>query len=264
MVMDGEMTEVRRPFFSIVTATLNSEATVSDTIDSIYSQTCQDFEHIVIDGKSYDDTINLVNTHSLLRSRVIEQTPAGIYQAFNRGVQAARGQYIGFLSSDDIFFDRNVLSLYKERALQTRFKAIYGDLVLTARTDLSKIRRVWKENQEESQSILKGWMPPHPTLYVHRDIFSLVGNFDTAFKIAGDYDFIIRLLQTIPPGKIGKINYPAVKMRGGGASSNGFFAFINKATEDYRVLKKNGYNPNKVLPLKWLRKVPQFLTRGSN
>src|ERR1700704_1700680 len=120
---------------SVVTITLNSAATIADTLRSVASQTYPDVEHLVIDGNSSDDTLSIVQEHGRSGIRVLSEPNGGIYQAMNKGLRLAQGELVGFLNADDVYQDAQVLAEVARAAQDRRVDAIYGDLVYVSRTN---------------------------------------------------------------------------------------------------------------------------------
>lgn len=207
---------------SIITPSYNSVKTISDTINSIISQTHQDIEYLVIDGASKDETVAIVSEYQKkFPIRLISEKDAGIYDAMNKGVKMATGDIVGILNSDDFYYDNNVLS-----KINNVFKnnpdvdAVYGDLIYVDQDDITKQTRYWKSGEYKESKINGGWIIPHPTFFVRREVYERSSKiFDTSFSLAADYEFILRSL------KVNKIRVKylpeiIVKMRAGGASGS--------------------------------------------
>ena len=161
---------------------------------------------------------------------------SGIYDALNKAILRANGEWIGLLHSDDLYPNDEVLKLVFEASVGK--DAIYGDLQYVQASDVSKVLRYWKSGAFSPTLLLKGWMPPHPTLFLRKAIYERIGEFDTQFKIAADYDFILRVFQ-IPNLKIHYLPQVLMLMRQGGASSK-VSNLVAKSKEDLRIMRKNG------------------------
>lgn len=243
---------------SIITATYNCEDVIESALNSVAEQIYNDIEHIVIDGLSTDRTIQILKNRNV---KLISERDDGIYDALNKGVKISSGDVIGFLHADDEFASRNVISKIAEVfQSDSSVSAVYGDLVYVLRKDSSRIIRYWKSKSYNDKLIGKGWMPPHPTLYVRKDFYQKVGGFSLNYKIASDYFFILSLF-TLPNFKSVHLPEILVKMKLGGESNHSIKAILKKSHEDWSILRKLGFNTIfslKVLMLKNLSKLNQF------
>lgn len=221
--------------FSILTVTYNSLSTLKDSYASLSSQDFTQWEWVVQDGGSTDGTIDWLTSLSDSRINWVSVPDKGIYDALNKALCRAKGDWIGLLHSDDVYPDNGVLN--RVFACSKGKDVIYGDLKYVHAGDLTKVIRYWKSGLFETKMIRRGWMPPHPTLFLHKDLYERVGFFDTQFKIAADYDFILRVFQ-VPYVKVGYLPTVLMLMRQGGASSK-FSNLFAKSLEDLQVLKKN-------------------------
>jgi glycosyltransferase len=186
----------------------------------------------------------------------VSEKDHGIYDALNKAVRRASGEWIGLLHSDDLYPNAEVLNLVL--AATPGNDAIYGDLKYVQAADVTKVLRHWQSGTFSPTLLRKGWMPPHPTLFLRKEIYVQAGAFDTQFKIAADYDFILRVFQ-IPHLKIHYLPQVLMLMRQGGASSK-VSNLVAKSKEDLRVLRKNGLPfPLLVLLRKIGSKIKQFV-----
>lgn len=247
--------------FTIITAVYNRDATIGQAIDSVAAQSHRDVEHLVIDGASTDGTLQEIDTRRHSGMRVISEPDQGIYDALNKGVAAAEGDVIGLMHSDDFFAHRDVLANVSNCFAQTGADAVYGDLDYVSAHDTDNIIRRWKSGAYDRRKLGRGWMPPHPALFVRRDVFASHGNYDTSYSIGSDYDAMLRWLWT---GKISAAYLPEVlvKMRVGGESNRSIDRIITKSRDDYRALRSNGVGGIGTLARKNLSKLPQFLYKG--
>jgi len=245
---------------SIITACYNSSATIIDTLKSLEQQTYADIEYIIVDGASKDNTLDVIKANCSRVSFVISERDNGIYDALNKGVAAATGDVVGFLHSDDLFASPYIVQNIVDCFNQNNVDAVYGDLEYVDKTDTSKIVRLWRSGLYERKQLTNGWMPPHPTFYMKRELYSKFGFFDLNFRIAADYDSILRYLWV---NKITLAYIPSVliKMRVGGASNRSLKNIYLKSKEDILALKKNGVFWPKALLFKNLSKIPQFFMR---
>lgn len=245
---------------SIITATYNSASTVVDAIESVNNQTYDNIEHIIIDGASKDDTINVVKRVGKRVTTIISEPDKGIYDALNKGINAATGDVIGFMHSDDIFYDTQVVEKIANAFIVNGTDSVYGDLEYVQKNDTNKVIRKWVSGNFTRDKIKNGWMPPHPTFYMSRKKYKDLGGFNLGYKIAADYDSILRYLYT---GKLTTHYIPEtlVKMRVGGASNRSVANIIQKSKEDIKVLKNSNVPWFKALVMKNLTKVSQFFKK---
>jgi glycosyltransferase involved in cell wall biosynthesis len=242
---------------TVITATYNSISSIRDTYESIASQDYKEIEWIVIDGESTDGTIDYLRSIQHKISKLISEKDNGIYHALNKGLQLATGDIIGFLHSDDVFANEEIISGIAKLFQEQQIGGVYGDLEYISQNKNKDVIRKWKSNDFNSDQIKKGWMPPHPTLFLKREIYEKFGNFDENMKISADYDFILRIMKS---PEIYYHYFPTVitKMKMGGASSS-LQNIKQKMKEDILALKKNKIsNPYRVIIQKNLAKVGQF------
>ena len=246
--------------WSIITAVYNREATVAQAIASVAAQSHGNVEHLIIDGASTDGTLDAVRRLARPGMRVISEPDRGIYDALNKGIRAASGEVVGLVHSDDFFAHDRVLEKVAFAFATTGADAVYGDLDYVAAADTSKIIRHWKSGEFKPQRLARGWMPPHPTLFVRRDAMMRLGLYDTEYRIAADYDAILRWFGK---GGLSLVYVPdvLVKMRVGGESNRSLERILRKSREDYRALRSNGVGGMRALAWKNLSKLPQFLTK---
>lgn len=244
---------------SIITACFNSEDTLRDAIESVLSQDYDNIEYIIVDGASTDGSMIIVESYGGRINKVISEPDHGIYDALNKGVAESTGDYIGFVHSDDVLASIDVISsLVKVLNENPKADAVYGDLNYVKATDLNSIFRRWVSKPFKFSLLKMGWMPPHPTLYLSKSYYQELGAFDLSFKIAADYESILRYFSQpgFAPVYIPKV---MVNMRIGGASNGSLKAILRKMKEDYRAIKMNLLPlPLKVLLLKNLSKLKQF------
>jgi glycosyltransferase involved in cell wall biosynthesis len=244
---------------SIITATYNSEKHIQGVIASIASQTYKNIEWVVVDGASKDATVNVIKENYTGELNILSEPDKGIYDALNKGLTLATGDIIGFLHSDDFFENETVIERIATQFQLNNCDGVYGDLRYVNVEDTAKIVRYWKSNPFHSSLLKKGWMPAHPALFLKKEVYQKHGNFDTSFKIAADYDFMLRILKD----EILKFHYlPEVitNMRVGGAS-NTLGNIKQKMKEDLTALKKNGVGGVSTLARKNISKITQFFLK---
>lgn len=247
---------------SIITVSLNSELNIKTCIESVLSQNYCDIEYIIIDGNSSDNTLSTIKEYQQSYSfiKLISEDDKGIYDALNKGINLASGDVIGFVHSDD-FLDSNciisdIVSIMKSKGAD----GVYGDLQYVKRNYTSKIIRTWKSRSFYPEMIKKAWMPPHPTLFLRKEVFEKHGYFDTSYNISADYEFILRIFKD----QFLKFEYlPKVitTMRLGGISNRSLKNILNKTLEDYRAMKKHQVGNIITLARKTFSKLDQYFKR---
>lgn len=246
---------------SIVTAVYNRRATIAQAIASVQAQTWPHVEHLVIDGASTDGTLAVVERARHQRMRLVSEPDTGIYDALNKGVALATGDVVGLMHSDDFFAHCRVLEKVAAAFGAVDALAAYGDLDYVSAEDETRIVRRWRSGTYEPAKLRRGWMPPHPALFLRREVFERHGAYDTRFRIAADYDAILRWFsrEDLRPVYIPEV---LVKMRLGGESNRSVRKILRKTGEDYRALRINGVGGIGALALKNLSKVGQFVPAG--
>jgi glycosyltransferase involved in cell wall biosynthesis len=222
---------------SILTVTYNSLTTLKEAYASLLGQSFKDWEWIVQDGGSTDGTLEWLESLSDTRVNWVSEKDHGIYDALNKAVGRAKGEWIGLLHSDDLYPNAEVLSQVVA-ALKTTIDGVYGDLNYVLEKDTQKVLRHWQSEAFSPTLLRKGWMPPHPTLFLRKEVYAKVGGFDTRYRIAADYDFILRVFQT-PHLKIHYLPQVLMLMRQGGASSK-LSNLVSKSKEDLQIMRANG------------------------
>ena len=242
------------PKVSIITATFNNGSTITDTIKGLEMQS-RPFEWIVQDAMSKDDTLKMVESSSL-NAHVVSEKDGGLYDALNRAVKRCSGEIIGLCHADDVLASEAIIAKVESHfENHPEAQALYFDLEYW-NADFSKRIRQWKSGVQEN--MVFGWMPPHPTLFVRKNIFDTVGYYKTNMGSAADYEWMLRAIQVhkIPFDYIPLL---AVKMRVGGMSSSGFKSRIEAVKGDYLAWRMNGYSmPIFQVGIKKLRKISQF------
>lgn len=244
---------------SVITAVYNNVTEIEAALQSVLLQRGIAVEPIVIDGDSTDGTREVLENYRHRLGSYVSARDGGIYPALNRGLSLATGDYVGFLHSDDLFASCDALTTLLGGLGDARPDAVWGDLNYVRKTDPSVIVRRWSSTPFEPKLLRRGWMPPHPALYVRRDRFLEMGGFDETMRIAADYDFILRLFAgssdlRYVPGTV-------VNMRTGGASNRSLRAIVRKSREDVRALRRSGLPIIPALLGKNLLKVQQFFRR---
>ena len=246
--------------FSILTVVYNRAATIAQAVESLAAQSHSDVEHIVQDGGSTDGTLERIAAVAHGRMSVVSERDAGIYDALNRASARATGDVIGVLHSDDFFAHDAVLAHVAEVFAATGADAVYGDLDYVSAADTTRVVRRWRSGPYDPRRLRRGWMPPHPALFVRRSVIERWGAYDTRYRIAADYDSILRYF-----GKGGctaaYLPETLVKMRVGGESNRSLERILLKSREDLRALRANEVGGVAALAWKNLSKVGQFVRR---
>lgn len=229
------------------------------TVESVLAQDYPHVEYIVVDGHSTDRTLDILKGYGKRIHRILSEPDEGIYDALNKGIAMATGDVVGLLHSDDIYAFPGVLSMVAETFTQAKTDAVYGDLLYVSYHNTNKIIRYWKAGSYFKGKLREGWMPPHPTLFIRREMYEQYGLFNTNFSIAADYELMMRFLgqYDMQMAYIPKI---LVKMRMGGASNN-LGNILHKMREDYRAMRSYGTGNWRTLMLKSLVKLSQFIRR---
>ena len=242
---------------SVVTACYNSAKTIGSTIQSVNAQSYANIEQVFIDGGSTDDTLNVISASARKNHSVLSESDNGIYDALNKGVQRATGDVVGFLHADDFYTDDSVVKRIADCFSRAEVQAVYGDLQYVSQSDTDKVIRTWNTKPFSPGRLKRGWMPPHPTLYVRKEWYERIGGFDTQYRIAADYLSILQLFRH-PDFEAVYLPQVLVKMRVGGASNRSLKNIIQKSREDYGVLKRAGVGGLGTVMCKNMRKVGQF------
>ena len=245
---------------SVITAVYNNAETIASALDSALAQEGDNLELIVIDGGSTDGTLEILERYADRLAVLVSEPDKGIYFALNKGIGLASGEVVGFLHSDDLLANENVLNRVGEAFADPKVEAVYGDLLYVSKDDPDRVVRYWRAGNYSKARLSWGWMPPHPTFYVRRSVYERMGNYDTTYRIAADYDCILRFL-----GKgevqVSYIPEVMVKMRVGGASNRSLRNILQKSKEDYRALTNNKVGGFGALAWKNLSKISQFVKR---
>jgi glycosyltransferase len=249
---------------SLITATYNSVHHLPNVLECLHHQTLPNIEHIVIDGGSTDGTIEYLNQSKAI-DQLVSEPDQGIYDALNKGIKLATGDIIGFLHSDDIFASpnttENIAKAFSCVSVENVMKpdVIYGDLVFVDPQDTTKVVRYWKSKPFKPILLNNGWMPPHPTIFMRREVYEKHGLFNINLKCAADYDYILRVFRDTTL-TITYLPEVITRMRVGGISTKGIKNILTKKIEDYWVLKSNHMPfPLWVLFAKNIRKIPQLI-----
>ena len=237
---------------SVITATWNSGATLRDTMESVLSQSYDDYEHIIVDGGSQDNTMEIVKEMEPRyggKLRWVSERDNGLYDAMNKGIGMATGDVVGILNSDDFYASPEILSAIAKN--MTDVDAVYGDLDFVDCDDTTRVVRQWRGSQHKPKGFFKGWHPAHPTFYASKRLFDELGAFDISFDVSADFELMFRFIEK---GNILTRYVPMVfvKMRMGGESTGSISKIIEGNRNVLRAFAKNGFKAPKFYLLRRL------------
>ncbi len=254
---------------TLLTAALNPGLGLRDCLESVAEQALPggvDLEHLVLDGGSTDGTVQRLQSWASGASgrRYRSQADGGFYEALNSGIQEAQGDIVGILNADDFYFDQHVVASVASALADPSVSGAYGDLIyIRAGDERSRyqVKRYWKAGAFHRSAFRHGWMPPHPTVFVRREVYDRSGGFRTKFGSAADYEWLLRAFYK---ARLPMIYIPQVlvAMRQGGMSNRSVKARILANRNDRRA-----WSENKIRPFPWtllmkpLRKIPQWWQR---
>lgn len=256
---------------SLITACYNSVATIKTTLESVLAQRGVDIEYIVVDGGSQDGTVDIIKEYSTRSTRStrfefrwLSERDEGMYDAINKGIKMATGNIVGILNADDMFESEDSLAHVVgafsrvERVEGGRVDAVYADirfvkddLQTTIRYYGAKCWKPWMHNW--------GYMPPHPSVYVRRELFEKFGPYKLGYHISADFELMVRYLCR---NRINAVYLPecVVKMRLGGKSTKNWRANMLLNAENVRANRENGYFSCFAMMLpKYLFKIFEFI-----
>jgi glycosyltransferase involved in cell wall biosynthesis len=207
---------------SLITASYNSASTIADTLRSVASQTYPNIQHVVVDGASKDDTMAIVEREGAHLDKAISEPDKGIYDAYNRGLEHVDGDIIGYINSDDFYYDDTVIEQVARAFREhSEAKAVHADLLYVDPHDTNAVVRHWRGREMTPKNIKRGFIPAHPTLFVRREVYDKFGGYDMKYRLAADYEFMLRILAK---HGVPSVHVPSVwvRMRTGGATGAGF------------------------------------------
>ena len=233
------------------------------TIKSVLYQAYKDYEYIIIDGESKDNTLDIVRKYEPLfegRMRIYSEPDKGIYDAMNKGFKMAKGEILMLINSDDLFARPDAL----EKVVNTFEEhpdadCVYANLYYVSSDNTDNIIRVWKTG--EQKPFRKGWLPAHPTFYVKREIYEKYGYFNLNYPLAADFELMLRFVEKHHI-KLQYLPEYLVKMRLGGATSKNLHNIIQQDKECMRAFKENGLESSPLyLVYRFLPKIKQFFRK---
>jgi len=241
---------------SLITVSFNAQSSISRCIESVIGQTFKNFEYIIIDGASTDNTLDIIRAYTDNIAVLVSEPDKGIYDAINKGIRMATGDIVGVLHADDFFADSNALASIAEAFTQTNAQALYADLDYI--NPQEEIIRKWRSGKYNTGKFNWGWMPPHPTFYCNRNLFNEHGFYSLEYGTAADYELMLRFIHQnkINPFYLKKV---IVKMKVGGASNKNFTSRVKGLFFDFKAMRRNGVLlPILTIVLKPTRKIFQY------
>lgn len=226
---------------SIITATWNSGATLRDTMESVLSQSFTDYEHIIVDGNSKDNTLSIIKELEPRyngRLKWISESDKGLYDAMNKGIAMATGDVIGILNSDDFYTTGDILSKVAEELTDDKIDAVYGDIHFVNDSDLNKCVRYYSSRGFSRWKMIFGLQPAHPSFYCRKNVYEQFGSFDISFRVAADFENLFRFIY-INRIRTRYVPMDFVTMRTGGASTSGLKSHIRIMRDHNRAYIKN-------------------------
>jgi len=243
---------------SIITPSFNSSATISETIKSVLSQIYADIEYIIVDGSSKDGSDKIIHSYGNRISKFISEPDNGIYEAINKGIKLSTGDIVGILNSDDFFFNNSVVERIAESFQNNETESVFGDVQFVNSVYANKVVRYYSSQNFAPDKFKYGHMPAHPSFYVRREFYERFGYYRTDYKIAADYELLIRFLY-IHKIRYKYLNFPFVCMRTGGVSNKSVFSNFTLNKEIARACAENGIKTNYFyIYSKYFTKIFQF------
>lgn len=243
------------PLISVITVCYNSATTLSRALQSVADQDWPRIEHIVIDGASTDGSAAIIEHFRPQLAHVVSEPDGGIYDAMNKGLARASGNIVCFLNADDQYSANTVLSRVTTLMHEHQLDALMGDVGFFHEADPQRMVRCYRSNYFTPARLAWGWMPAHPALFLSRAVVQRVGRFKTDYRIAGDYEFIVRAFHGHEL-RYRHLPEVLVNMQTGGASTGGFGTKVRLNREVLRACRENGVQTNM---LKILSKYPAKL-----
>ena len=249
---------------SLITVTYNSGDVLRCAIESVLRQTYPDIEYIIVDGASKDNTPDIIRAYEPKfngRMRWISEPDHGLYDAMNKGIRMATGDVIGILNSDDFFTSDDVLQKVAEGFADNEVDAVYGDIHFVHADDLNRCVRYYSSKIFRRGLMRLGFIPAHPSFYCRRECFEKYGGYKTDYKIAADFDLLLRFI-FVHRIRIKYLPMDMVTMRLGGASTSGLKSRMTGMKEHLRSFRENGVKTNRfLLSLRYFYKVTEYFRK---
>jgi len=219
---------------TVITASKNNSSTLQDCLDSVFQQTYNDIEHILVDSSEDKISLDIIDKNKHKIDKIIFQKPSGIYHALNTGLKNAHGDIIGILHADDQFYNKNILSNVAFNFKNKKILALYGNIKLVGKN----YSRIWISGNYNVNNFKKGWHPPHTSIFISKKLYLKHGFFNTKYTIASDYELILRFFYS-KKENIFYLNKFIVTMLIGGKSTKSIKNIILSNFEVYKILKEN-------------------------
>ena len=246
---------------SIITISYNSAKTLGETIKSVLEQSYVDLEYIIIDGQSADTTVEIIKSYGDRISTYVSEKDDGIYDAMNKGVSLARGDIIGFINSDDKLNSEDCIWEIVKVFQVNDCDVVYGDKIYTDSKNTNRVIRYWKAGEYDRSNFEKGWMPPHLSTYIRKELYDKYGKFRTDFKIAADYELLFRFMYK-HNAKSKYLPKVIARMRAGGISNKSIKNILISNYEVYKSWKVNGLSVSPLIIVrKPISKIMQLFVR---
>jgi len=244
---------------SIITVCYNRSKIIKACIESVLKQDYPNIEYIIIDGNSNDGTTEIIKSYGNKITKVISEPDKGMYDAINKGLAIAKGQVVGLMHSDDVFYDNSVVSKIADcfKKNSNNVEAIYGNGIYVTNDHKEKKVRNRVGGNYDFNKIKKGWLPLHPTVYIKKAVIERYGNYNLGFKIASDTEFLLRYLYKYKI-RIAYLDIYIVKMRMGGLSTDHKRA-LEVFKEDYSIYKLHGIPAFKATLMKKISALTEYL-----
>ena len=247
---------------SIVMACFNRVEVISRALASLRSQSFNNVELVVVDGGSLDGTTEVFQSFLHPGDFFVSEPDGGIYDALNKGLAAVSGEVVGFLHSDDFYFDEEVLSKVACLFDESEADIVFGNVEFFRPGQVERVTRSYRCSELSVKMLSWGFMPAHPAMFFRREVFQDLGGFKTGYKIAGDYEFLCRVASS-GRFKAIHVDLPLLRMSMGGISSSGLKSSVRLNREVYKALMENGIYSNYFMILsKYFFKVFEFLRLG--
>ena len=246
---------------SIITVVYNGAEFIRDCIESILNQTYSDIEYIIVDGKSTDGTVDIVQSYGKKVAQFVSEPDKGLYDAMNKGIRLATGDVIGLLNADDYYRHSQVIENMVALFEQTNSDAVYGDMIYVERNAAKKLKRYWRSGWYTNDAFRWGWMPGHLSFFAKRSIYEQYGSFRLDMKSAADYELMLRFIHKHKI-KLAYMDEVTIVMRIGGISNSSVKNRLRANREDQLAWQLNGMAPYFfTFWLKPLRKLSQYVSK---
>ncbi len=246
---------------SLITGTYNSGKTLQDTIHSVALQDYHDIEYIIVDGGSTDNTLQIIKENSHVVTNWVSEPDKGIYDAMNKGIMMSTGDIVGIINSDDFYHRNDSISVVVENFKNHRPQCVFADIVFVDPDNTKNITRYFSSKRFHPSKFKYGFIPAHPTFFTYRENFIKYGYYKTNYKIAADFELLLRFLH------IHQLSYRYIPtylltMRTGGVSTSSIRSTVTIVKENFRAFKENGEHTNYFyLLLRYVFKIFQFFPK---